>query len=68
MLSNKSIYASLCSSTWSHLLCSKLCQHNLPTPSGHVGPFMSSFAFDVVLVSGIVDLRGGGEVAFQSMQ
>ena len=36
MLSNKSIYASLCSSTWSNLLiilCSKLCQHNPPTPS-----------------------------------
>ena len=27
---------------------------------GHVGPFMSSFAFDVSLMSGIVDLGGGG--------
>ena len=37
MLSNQSIYASLCSSTWSHLLCSKLCQHNPPTPNLHTG-------------------------------
>ena len=35
MLSNQSIYASLCSSIWSHLLCSKLCQHNPPTPRVH---------------------------------
>ena len=27
---------------------------------GRVGPFMSSFAFDVSLMSGIVDLGGGG--------
>ena len=33
MLSNQSIYASLCSSTWSHLLCLKLCQHNPSTPT-----------------------------------